>query len=322
MKIEKLKLLVAAAAGLSCMVGTTALAADYPDKPISVIIGFSAGGNTDVGARILLPYVEKELGVPLTVINKPGGGGWVGWTSLVNAKPDGYTIGFINTPNLITGYMDPAFKRNKTLADFDLIANHVTDFGVISMNKDEKRYSDIKSLMEYAKTHELTASTTGANGDDHIAMLKVNKKYGTKFVPVHMTGTAQQRAALQGANVDVSFSNCGDTNIAYKNGDLKILAIMSPKRSPIIPDVPTLAESGYPDVYSWSSRGIAAPAGLKPEILKKLTDAFVVGLKNEEHLAKMAKMGLQVDLQIGEDYKKMLAAEEDGVTDLKDILGW
>lgn len=316
------KVLFGAALTFSCVGALAAQASDYPEKPISVVIGFSAGGNTDVGARILLPYVEQELGKPLTVLNKPGGGGWVGWTSLVNAPSDGYTIGFINTPNLITGYMDPAFKRDKTLDDFVLIANHVTDFGVISMNKDEKRFSDIKSLIEYAQTNELTASTTGANGDDHIALLKLNKKYGTKFVPVHMTGTAQQRAALIGGNVDVSFSNVGDTNIAHKNGELKIVATMAQKRSKFIPEVPTLEEAGYPDVYSWSSRGIAAPKGLDPAIIKKLQAAFIKGLENPEQLEKMDKMGLQVDVKFGEEYEQMLAAEENGVKELKEVLGW
>lgn len=294
----------------------------YPEKAITVIIPFGAGGNTDVGARVLFPYVQEELGVPLTIVNKAGGGGWVGWTSLLNAKTDGYTIGYINTPNLITGYLDPQYKRNKSLDDFDLIANHVTDYGCISINKKETRFSNISELMEYAKKHELTATTTGAKGDDHIAMLKLNKRYGTKFVPVHSKGTANQRAAIIGGHVDVNFSNVGDTNIAHKDGELKILAVMAPERSDFIPEVPTLDESGYPGVYSWSSRGLAAPKGLTEEQLTILRNAFAKGLANPEHLKKMKTMGLKVDILTGQDYMDMLVNEEQRVLELKDLLGW
>jgi tripartite-type tricarboxylate transporter receptor subunit TctC len=312
----------AAISALAICLPGPAWADKYPEKPITAIISFGAGGNTDVGARILFPQVEKSLGTSLTIINKPGGGGWVGWTGLVNAKADGYTIGYVNTPNLITGYLDPQYKRNKTLDNFELIANHVTDYGVISINKNEKRFSNIKELVEYARQHELTAATTGANGDDHIAMLKMNRKYGTKFVPVHTPGTAQQRAAIEGGHVDVNFSNVGDTNVSHKNGELKILAIMAPERSKFLPDVPTLADSGFPGVISWSARGIAAPKGLSHEQVEMLRIAFIKGMNNPEHLKKMEEMGLMVDVRSGDAYSKMLKEEEDGVKELRPLLGW
>lgn len=297
-------------------------AADYPERPVSVIIAYGAGGNTDVGARILFPKVEQALGATLNIVNRPGGGGWVGWTQMLNAKSDGYTLGYLNTPNLTTGYLDPHYKREVTLDDFDLIANHVTDYGVISIKKDETRFSNLQELVDYAKTNTLTASTTGANGDDHIAMLKMNQKFSTQFVPVHTTGTAEQRAALQGGHVDVSFSNVGDTNLAHKNGDLKIVGIMSPERSDFIPDVPTLSESGFPGVLSWSARGIAAPKGLSDEQLDRLREAFIVGLNDPEHLAKMKEMGLKVDIRTGDEYRAMLLEEEAGIRELSELLGW
>ncbi|QEW08291.1 tripartite tricarboxylate transporter substrate binding protein [Nitrincola iocasae] len=294
----------------------------YPERPISTIISFGAGGNTDVGARILFPAVERELGVPLNIINRPGGGGWVGWTQLLNSSNNGYTLGYINTPNLITGYMDPQYRRDVDLDDFELIANHVTDYGVISINKDETRYSNIDELVTYAQSNTLTASTTGANGDDHIAMLKMNHHYATQFVPVHTTGTAEQRAAIQGGHVDVNFSNVGDTNMAHRNGDLKIIAIMAPERSDFIPDVPTLEEMGYSGVISWSARGIAAPKGIDPAQLELLQEAFITGMQDPEHLAKMAEMGLKVDIRTGDAYRKMLEEEEEGVRSLGELLGW
>lgn len=312
---------------LSCLVfpmafATSSGADSYPERPISTIISFGAGGNTDVGARILFPAVERDLEVPLNIINRPGGGGWVGWTQLLNASNDGYTLGYINTPNLITGYLDPQYRRNIDLNDFELIANHVTDYGVISINKNETRFKNIEELISYAQSNMLTASTTGANGDDHIAMLKMNHHYDTQFVPVHTTGTAEQRAAILGGHVDVNFSNVGDTNIAHRNGDLKIIAVMAPERSDFIPDVPTLEELGYSGVISWSARGIAAPKGIDSVQLERLQEAFVKGMQDPEHLAKMEEMGLMVDIRTGDAYREMLEEEEQGVRSLENLLGW
>lgn len=312
---------------LCCLVfpmafATSSGADSYPERPISTIISFGAGGNTDVGARILFPAVERDLEVPLNIINRPGGGGWVGWTQLLNASNDGYTLGYINTPNLITGYLDPQYRRNIDLNDFELIANHVTDYGVISINKNETRFKNIEELISYAQSNMLTASTTGANGDDHIAMLKMNHHYDTQFVPVHTTGTAEQRAAILGGHVDVNFSNVGDTNIAHRNGDLKIIAVMAPERSDFIPDVPTLEELGYSGVISWSARGIAAPKGIDSVQLERLQEAFVKGMQDPEHLAKMEEMGLMVDIRTGDAYREMLEEEEQGVRSLENLLGW
>lgn len=307
---------------LPMIFATSVAAATYPERPISTLISFGAGGNTDVGARILFPAVERELGVPLNIINRPGGGGWVGWTQLLNSPSDGYTLGYINTPNLITGYLDPQYRRNVDLDDFEPIANHVTDYGVISINKDETRFSDVDELVAYAQANVLTASTTGANGDDHIAMLKMNHQYNTHFVPVHTTGTAEQRAAIQGGHVDVNFSNVGDTNMAHRNGDLNIIAIMAPERSSFIPDVPTLEELGYSGVISWSARGIAAPKGIDPAQRELLEAAFVRGMQDPEHMARMEEMGLMVDIRTGDAYREMLEEEEESVRALEDLLGW
>ncbi|MDK2877418.1 MAG: hypothetical protein PWR06_134 [Thermoanaerobacteraceae bacterium] len=294
---------------------------DYPNKPITVIVSFAAGGGTDVGARVLLPYVEKELGVPLNVVNKPGGGGWVGWTELVNANPDGYTIGYINTPNLMTGYLDPQYNRKENLESFALIANHVLDYGAICINPKETRFKDAKELFEYAKEHEVTCSTTGVNSDDHIAIMKFNKYFGTKFVPVHTTGAAEGKASVMGGHIDLYFANVGEVTVPHKNGELKAVAIMAPERSKFLPDVPTCEELGY-KVYSWSARGIAAPKGIEQAKLDKLVAAFEKAINNPEHIKKMNDMGLDVKFLKGDDYMKLLKDDEKGVLEVSDLLGW
>jgi len=295
---------------------------DYPNGPISLIVSFGAGGGTDLGARILAPFVEKELGVPVNIVNKPGGGGWVGWAELVSTKPDGYTIGYINTPNIITGYVNPSFQRKENLDSFAPIANHVTDSGAIAIRKDETRFTNINELIEYAKSNELTTTSTGVGSDDHYAALKVNKDAGTKFRAVHTGGFGENLSNLLGGHVDVMFANVGEVVTPFKEGQFKVIGVMSEERSPYLPDVPTLKESGIGDIFSWSARGIAAPAGVDPAVLEKLQAAFEKAINDPEQKKKMEEMGLQVDFRKGNDYAKMLKEEEAGVMELKSLLGW
>jgi len=293
----------------------------YPKKGITVIVSYSAGGGTDTGARILLPHVEKELGVPMTVVNKPGGGGWVGWNDLLNAEPDGYTIGYINTPNLMTGYLNPAMKRDKTIDDFTVIGNHVLDYGAIAVKADSQ-FKTIDDLIAYAKENEVTTTSTGMGSDDHIAALKVNDAAGTKFVPVHGKGAAHGKAGVLGGHIDVFFANVGEATVPHKNGEMRVLAVMASERSEFLPNIPTLEEKGYGKIYSWSARGLAAPPGFPQDKLDILVAAFEKAMQAEEHIKKMNEMGLAVKWMKGEEYKKFLKADEAGVIKVRDLMGW
>ena len=294
----------------------------YPTRAITVFVNYGAGGSSDLGTRALMGVVEKELGVPVNIINKPGAGGWVGWQELLKAKPDGYTIGLINTPNLITGYMDPKFKRKDNIDSFALIANHVTDPGAIAIRLDEKRFTNMKELVEYAKKNVVTTTSTGITGDDHIAALKFNKKYNTRFEAVHNKGANESVTGVLGGHVDVMFANVGDVTTLHNNKEVKVLAVMSEKRSPLLPEIPTLKELGYDGVYSWSARGFAAPKGTDPAILAILSAAIEKATKNPEHMKKMAEMGLQLDYQNQDGIYKSLKTEEKGIVEIKDLLGW
>jgi tripartite-type tricarboxylate transporter receptor subunit TctC len=294
----------------------------YPTRAITVFVNYGAGGSSDLGTRALMAVVEKDLGVPINVMNKPGAGGWIGWLELLKAKPDGYTISLINTPNLITGYMDPKQNRKENIDSFALIANHVTDPGAIAIRNDEKRFTNMKELVEYAKKNVVTTTSTGITGDDHIAALKFNKQYGTKFEAVHNRGANETITQVLGGHVDVMFANVGDVTTLHKNKEIKVLAVMSEKRSPLLAEIPTLKEIGYDGVYSWSARGFAAPKGTDPAVIAILTAAIERATKNPDHMKKMAEMGLTLDYQNPEGVYKSLKVEEQGVVGIKDLLGW
>ncbi|SEA34494.1 Tripartite-type tricarboxylate transporter, receptor component TctC [Thalassobacillus cyri] len=294
----------------------------YPKKSIDLIVSYAAGGGTDTGARILQPYLEEELGVSVNIINKPGGAGWVGWADLANAEPDGYTIGYLNSPNIITGYLDPKFNRSQNLESFQPIANHVLDPGVIAIKPNDDRFSNIKELVEYAQNNKITATTSGVGSNDHMAILKLNKFYDTNITPVHTKGAAEGSAQVLGDHVDVFVAKVGEAANLHKSGELKAVAVMTEERSPFIEEVPTMEESGYPEVTSRSARGIGAPAGLSEEKLEILSEAFKKAIENEKQVKEMEAQGLQVKHLGPEEYKTMLKEDESSVKDLSGLLGY
>ncbi|BCV24811.1 tripartite tricarboxylate transporter substrate binding protein [Gelria sp. Kuro-4] len=291
----------------------------FPDKPITLIVSYAAGGGTDVGARTLQPYVEKELGQPLVVVNKPGGGGWVGWTELAHAKPDGYTLGYINVPTIITGYLDPKLNRKESLESFVPIINHVTDPSAVAV-KANGRFKTLKEVVDYAKMHpdELTTTSTGVGSDDHLAAVAFGKAIGSSFKVIQNNGTSEGIAQVLGGHVDLLVANLGEMISLEKEGKIKILGVMSEKRSDLASHVPTFKELGY-NVVGGVSRGIAAPAGLDLKVRNVLENAFKKAIMNSEHIEKMAKLGLTVDPMSGDQYVKYLKDQEKLV---KELMGW
>lgn len=295
--------------------------ASFPTKPIDLIIPFPAGGGTDLGARVLKPYLEKELGVTVNIVNKPGAEGWIGWAELANAKPDGYTIGYVNSPTLVVHSLDPHKKRPEKLSSYTMLANHVTDANVIVIRKSENRFTDIKSLLEYAKNNELTTGANGVGSDDHLAILKINKAYGTKLRPIQFKGAPESQAALLGGHIDILVANASEF-VQTHGKEMKVIVVMSEKRADTYPDVPTMNEIGPAKIVNASSRAIGGPKGLDPKIQEIFGKALEKAINNPEHKAKLAKMGLAVDYRAGAEYTELLKALEQDVLSMKDVLGW
>jgi len=296
----------------------------FPQRPIEMIVAYAAGGGTDVGARLLAPYLEEELGATVNVVNRPGGGGWVGWNELLAAEPDGHTIGFLNTPNLMSGYLNPELGIERDITDFTLIGNVVTDYGAIAIRPDDERFSDIRELITYAQNNRVTATSTGVGSDDQLASLGLNSQYGTKFEGIQSEGAADNVTSVLGGNIDVLFANVGEVTSLHKDGQLKAIAVMAPpeERAEFLPDVPSLAEAGYPGVESWSARGLGGPGGMPADVHQCLVDASARAIQNEEFIAELAKQGLLVDYKDPTAYQESLAAEEQRVRELGDEYVW
>lgn len=289
---------IAAALGAALLVTAAGAPAraDYPDKPIEMIVAFAPGGGTDVAARSIARYMEKYLGsgARIGVVNKPGAGGEIGWTAVAQAKPDGYTIGFINAPAINALVIEG--KTKFKMGDLQPVANLVYDPGVLVVPKTSS-YSSLKDLIDAAKkaSTPIVIGTSGASGSsEHIALLNFQRLADTKFTPAFFGGTAPVRQAVLGGHVPAATMNLSEALQIAREGNIKVIGVMSAERSSYLPDAPTFREGGY-DVVVGASRGIAAPKGIPADVIAKLEKAIDQALKDPEYLdaAKKAEIPLQ-----------------------------
>ena len=298
----------------------SAQAAEYPTKPIILQVPWPAGGSTDVGARILAAIAEKKMGQPIIVTNKVGAGSQIGLTETARAKPDGYFLGFASLPALNTIILDPERKALFDINSLVYIINQVIDPGII-WAKEDSPYKTLKDLLDDARKRpgEIRAATTGILGDDHLAILMVEQAAKVKFRIVHFDGGAQVFTAVLGGQVDVAFGNVGDVAIKAKEKEMRILMVMDHERSKFMPDVPTSAELGFPNIISSSTRGVLGPKGIPEPFQKKIQAVFLEAMKNPDHMDKMDKAGLAVKPLMGQEYTKYVMDLQKRVTPLVEI---
>ena len=289
-----------------------AAAQEYPNKPIQMFVAFGAGGQTDIGARIVASIAEKELGQPIVVVNKAGAGGQVGWTELARQKPDGYSIGLINLPNLSMIIADPErqalFKGRQLHPDRQSGARPRLMIWV----RGDSPYKTLADLVEAARKAPGTvkAATGGIMGDDHVAILKLEEAAaGASFRLVHLPDLPAQLKEVLAGNVDVAFDNVGGLVKYVKSGQLRALAVLDPERSKFLPEVPTTKELGYPAVVSSSTRGIVGPKGMDAKIVAKLRDVLMKAMANPEHISKMEEVGVGVKVISGPEYQQAYDTE-------------
>ncbi|MFS8973494.1 tripartite tricarboxylate transporter substrate binding protein [Cupriavidus necator] len=274
---RRITLRLGSALALACGLATATSAhaeTPYPSRPIQMIVAYGPGGGTDLVARLLARHLEKQLGGATVVVqNKPGAGGAIGFAELARAAPDGYTIGFINTPNLLTIPIER--KTTFTWRSFDLIGNLVDDPGAFTVHNSD-RIDSLAALVRHAKAHpgEVSVGTTGVGSDDHLAMLLFQKAAGVKLTHVGYKGAGDVRAALVGQQLTIGAINVGEALQYQKGGSpIKFIGQMGATRAALAPNVPTFREQGF-DIELNSLRGLAAPKGLPEPVKKKLVDAM------------------------------------------------
>ena len=296
-------------------------AQQFPERGLLIIVPYAAGGGSDVSARLLARDLEPILGKSVTVENRAGGGGWIGWGSLAASKPDGYTIGYINAPSLFAGYLDKSQggARKENLESFTPLINHVVDPNMWSVRPDSK-FKTVKDVIDEAKRRPgtITLNGGGYGTDDHIAALGIGANNGTSFSMVHFRGTPDGKTQVLGGNIEVYACNVSEAAEDVKSGLVRPLGVMSTERSKFIPNAPTFREQGFNEVWS-VSRGIAAPANLPKDIETALIAALEKTIASPGHRSKAEALALDPQIIKGEAYRQFL---KDNELATKKLMNW
>lgn len=300
-------------AGLALGVGALAPAqaqhSDYPNKPIRMVVGVAAGGGADFIARILAQEVGKSLGQAIVVENRPGAGGNIAAELVARSPADGYTLLMANSSHAINVNLYHNLRFD-ALKDFAPISQVTANYFYFSVNP-ALPVKTLGELVTYAKSRNggMTYASAGNGQGAHLGMELFKKVAHMEAVHVPYNGTAPSLAAVLGQTVDVSLLTPPAVlpNVAGKK--LRVLAITGPRRSPALPDVPTVAESGYPgfEVNNW--QGLLAPAGTPPEIIAKLHAATIKALKQPAVVKQLETAGTEPIGSSPEEFKRFLAAE-------------
>lgn len=283
----------------------TAFAKDYPTKPINMVIAFTAGGSSDVQARIMQKYWDKYADQRWTFVYKPGAGGAIGFGDIAMAKPDGYTIGGINVPHLII--QSHVLKSQFAVDDFTYICQVVNDPQAIVVRKDSP-INSAKEFFDYVKDNpgKLKLGLVGPNSGHHMMFMDIQSKFDFKVVDVFYKGAADQNAAILGGEVHAMFGNLND--IMRSIDELKVLAIAGTERNDFLPDVPTLREEGF-DVVSDIRRAFAAPKNLGQKEKEYLTGIFKKICEDPDYLADMKLAGQPAEYMDGEAFTKYVTEQ-------------
>jgi len=279
----------------------------WPDRPIEILVGFTAGGGTDLDARSYGRALEKKLGGTVVVTNRPGASGELALAAVARAKPDGHTLGTTNYPSIIT---IPIERRAQfKLDDFAPIANLVTDPSAITVLADSPFQTLADFIAEARKDPDkLTYASPGIGSDDHLQLVLLMAASGIRVTNVVFQGDPQLRTALLGKQVDSMGLNLGA--VLQSPDKMRILAQAGAARSRFAPNVPTLTELGFA-VEMASQRGIVAPAGTPPEILARLREATAEIARDPEFIGQLEGRFTEPLSEIGEPWFARLKGLEE-----------
>ncbi|HUI94134.1 MAG TPA: tripartite tricarboxylate transporter substrate binding protein [Xanthobacteraceae bacterium] len=302
------RLLTALALGL--VAAAPLQAEDFPSRTIKLVVPFGPGGPTDVAARLVTQIVQTDLGATIVVENRPGAGGATGSKSVANAEPDGYTllVGTSATLAVVPALMkSPGYDPVKSFAAVAKVADSTTVM-IVPANFPA---NSVQEFVAYARAHPgaLSYASAGAGNQTQLVAELLKAKAGITAIHVPYKSGAEMVTAVLSEQVQLSFPDISILLPLIRAHKVKALAVTSAKRHPQLPDVPTLAESGFPDfaVTFWS--GVVAPAGTPAAIVDKLNAAIAAGLRSPEIQEKLAAIGAQTAPGSPQDFARFIADE-------------
>jgi tripartite-type tricarboxylate transporter receptor subunit TctC len=266
-------------------------AAEYPKKPVKIIVTYGAGGGTDVIFRAASSVIHQYWGQPLIIINKPGAGGTVGTSFAAKAKPDGYTIlAALQGPLIINPLQ---VKVDYSYEDFEPLVQLVSAPQIMVASKDTP-WKNAKEMIDYAKANpgKVKLGTTGFGNLPHLMTLRLQELSGAKFTIIPFKGNAPARKEVLAGHVDAFISVIQDASYV-KAGNLKGFAVLSKERVPGL-DAPTFAEQGYPDMVADVWWGVAALKGTPEPVKAKIVETFEKVANDKSFKSMMKKMEMPI----------------------------
>ena len=285
-------------------------AAAYPAKSVRLLVGFAPGGGTDSAARTIAVKLSELLGQTVVVDNRPGAGGNIAADAVANAAPDGYTIGLSNIGSLAVNPHMPDGTPYKTLKDFAMISNGVTFGNILVVRID----SNIKTLADYiaaAKNKEkpLFYGSPGLGSAGHLAGELLQARTGTSAEHINYKGGGPAMTALLAGDIQAIFASAPTAIPQVKGGKLRAIAVTGAQRSKALPDVPTVAELGFPGYQATNWYSFVAPARTPDAIVKKLNEAIVAALRDPKTIERLETQAMEPDPSTSEQMRAFVEKE-------------
>jgi tripartite-type tricarboxylate transporter receptor subunit TctC len=282
----------------------------FPSKPISWICPYAAGGNADTRSRQVAKAMGAILGQPIIIDNKAGAGGNIGTEAIARGKPDGYTLGMGNFAPLAVN--KALFKKLNFEPQTDLVPICLIERGpLVLMVRNESPYKSVKDIVAAAKATpgKLSYGSGGIGGSHHLSGALFEHTAGIDMIHAPYKSGSAAATDLMGGQVDMMFEQMYAAMPSIKGGRMRALAITSKNRSPLLPELPTMAEQGYAGVEVLNWQGLIGPKGLPPELIKQLNAACNQALQTAEVKEKILSQGNEVGGGTPEQFAALIKAE-------------
>lgn len=292
--------------------GAQSALAEYPERQVSMVVPFGAGGSTDIVGRIAAQALSQRLKQPVIVDNRGGAGGTVGTQAAAGMTPDGYAITVATTSSHVVGPLTNAAVKYDAVKDFEHIGM-IAETPYVMVVSPKFNVSSVKDVIDYAKKNpgKLNFGSAGQGSTTHLAGLMFLNATATEMEHIPYNSNAEATTAVLGDEVQVLFGSMPAVLSQIKAGALKALAVGTTKRSPELRDVPTMQEAGVAGYRASLWLGLAAPAKTSPAVIKRLNEALNASLDDPEVVKQLAANGAEATKMSPDEFRQLIAAELD-----------